>query len=170
MEERLCRSQTDRMLTGVAAGMAEYFDIDPVLVRLLWVLGAVFSGGVLIIVYFIMAIIMPSAPLPAELDPAEPGAEDDEASDADDESGETAGAATTAAATAAATKHRRHRRRARARRGRAGAAAALGVALIVIGGIALLDSIGVFHAFNPWDLWPVILIAMGGAIVYAGRS
>ncbi len=169
MEERLCRSQTDRMLTGVAAGMAEYFDIDPVLVRLLWVLGAVFSGGVLIIVYFIMAIIMPSAPLPAELDPAEPGAADDEASDADDESGETAGAATTAATTAAAIKHRRRRRRARGR-GRAGAAAALGVALIVIGGIALLDSIGVFRAFNPWDLWPVILIAMGGAIVYAGRA
>ena len=50
------------MLTGVAGGMAEYFDIDPVIIRLLWVLGAVFTGGVLLVVYFVMAIIMPAPP------------------------------------------------------------------------------------------------------------
>ncbi len=62
MDNRLTRSHSDRMLTGVAGGMAEYFDIDPVIMRLLWVLGAVFTGGVLLVVYFVMAIIMPSPP------------------------------------------------------------------------------------------------------------
>ncbi|MDE2769321.1 MAG: PspC domain-containing protein [Chloroflexota bacterium] len=62
MDTRLTRSHTDRMLTGVAGGMAEYFDIDPVIIRLLWVLGAVFTGGVLLVVYFVMAIIMPAPP------------------------------------------------------------------------------------------------------------
>lgn len=62
MDNRLTRSHSDRMLTGVAGGMAEYFDIDPVIIRLLWVLGALFTGGVLLVVYFVMAIIMPSPP------------------------------------------------------------------------------------------------------------
>ena len=62
MDNRLTRSLRDRMLTGVAGGMAEYFDIDPVIIRLLWVLGAVFTGGLLVLVYFVMAIIMPSPP------------------------------------------------------------------------------------------------------------
>ena len=62
MDNRLTRSHSDRMLTGVAGGMAEYFDIDPVIIRLLWVLGALFTGGLLLVVYFVMAIIMPSPP------------------------------------------------------------------------------------------------------------
>ncbi len=62
MDNRLTRSHSDRMLTGVAGGMAEYFDIDPVIIRLLWVLGALFTGGVLLVVYFVMAIIMPTPP------------------------------------------------------------------------------------------------------------
>ncbi len=136
-------------------------------------LGAVFSAGLLIIVYFIMAIIMPSSPLTADGEPVQPGADDDEANDADgdanDESDETAGAATSAATPAAATKYRGPHRRARGR-GRAGAAVVLGVTLIVVGGIALLDSIGIFGGFNPWDLWPLILIALGGAIIYARRA
>ena len=75
------------MLTGVAGGMSEYFDTDPVL-------GAVFSDGLLIIAYFIMAIIMPSSPLTAEGGDAEPGEDDGEAGTEDGESDATAGART----------------------------------------------------------------------------
>lgn len=90
MDNRLTRSHSDRMLTGVAGGMAEYFDLDPVIIRLLWVLGAVFTGGLLLVAYFVMAIIMPSPP--DDEDDYEDDEEDDdldeedEAESADDES------------------------------------------------------------------------------------
>jgi phage shock protein PspC (stress-responsive transcriptional regulator) len=45
MEKRLYRSETDRMIAGVCAGFAEYFEIDPALVRLVFVLFALLSGG-----------------------------------------------------------------------------------------------------------------------------
>ena len=43
---RLVRSSRERMWAGVAGGMAEYFDLDPALVRLLWVAAAVVVGGI----------------------------------------------------------------------------------------------------------------------------
>jgi phage shock protein PspC (stress-responsive transcriptional regulator) len=45
LQKRLYRSREDRMLAGVAGGMAEYLGIDPTIVRLLWVL-AFLPGGV----------------------------------------------------------------------------------------------------------------------------
>ena len=89
MDNRLTRSLRDRMLTGVAGGMAEYFDIDPVIIRLLWVLGAVFTGGLLVLVYFVMAIIMPSPP-----EDEEEYEDEDEDDDLDEEAAERADEAT----------------------------------------------------------------------------
>ena len=63
MEKRLMRSQSDRMVAGVAAGLAEYFNIDPAIVRLLFVLMAL-GGGHGLIIYLIMAILMPEADVP----------------------------------------------------------------------------------------------------------
>ncbi len=56
--KKLYRSESDRALCGVCAGIAEYFDIDPTLVRLGWILLSLlgFSG---IIAYVIAAIIIP---------------------------------------------------------------------------------------------------------------
>jgi phage shock protein C len=56
--ERLYRSQKNRVIGGVAGGLAEYFRVDVVLVRLLWVL-AIFLGGSGIPVYIIAWIIVP---------------------------------------------------------------------------------------------------------------
>jgi phage shock protein PspC (stress-responsive transcriptional regulator) len=47
------------MWAGVAGGMAEYFDIDPALMRLLWVAAAVVSGGLAVPVYILAWIILP---------------------------------------------------------------------------------------------------------------
>jgi phage shock protein C len=47
------------MWAGVAGGMAEYFDLDPALVRLLWVAAAVVSGGLAVPVYILTWIILP---------------------------------------------------------------------------------------------------------------
>ena len=58
MNKRLYRSNNSRMLCGVFGGIAEYFDIDPTLVRLGWALFCAL-GGSGIIAYIIAAIIIP---------------------------------------------------------------------------------------------------------------
>ncbi len=59
---RLYRCRYDRHLAGVAAGMAEYLEVDPTLVRVLWVLSA-FLGGFSILLYIILAFVMPLEPV-----------------------------------------------------------------------------------------------------------
>jgi phage shock protein C len=56
---RLMRSSHERMWAGVAGGMAEYFDLDPALVRLLWVAATVVSGGLAVPVYILAWILLP---------------------------------------------------------------------------------------------------------------
>ncbi len=58
---RLYRSRRDRQLAGVAGGMAEYLEIDPTVVRLVWIL-SIFLGGFGILLYIIMAFIVPLDP------------------------------------------------------------------------------------------------------------
>ena len=58
-DKQLMRSQ-DRMVAGVAAGLAEYFNIDPTLVRILFILLTIFGGGFLgVLTYVVLWIIMP---------------------------------------------------------------------------------------------------------------
>ena len=58
MEKRLYKSRENRMVGGVCGGIAEYFNVDPTLVRLAWVvLAALFGSGIL--AYIIAAIIIP---------------------------------------------------------------------------------------------------------------
>lgn len=59
--KRLYRSRTDKVLGGVCGGFAEYFDVDPTLIRLFWVL-LIFVNGVGILAYIIAWIIMPQKP------------------------------------------------------------------------------------------------------------
>jgi phage shock protein PspC (stress-responsive transcriptional regulator) len=60
--KRLHKSRTERMLDGVCGGIAEYFALDPTLVRIAWVLLTLF-GGSGIILYIVAMIIMPAAPI-----------------------------------------------------------------------------------------------------------
>jgi phage shock protein PspC (stress-responsive transcriptional regulator) len=58
--KQLTRSTSDRMIAGVCAGLGEYLNIDPTVVRLLFVLGFFLSGGFgMVIAYLIMAIVVP---------------------------------------------------------------------------------------------------------------
>jgi len=59
----LRRSRTDRVLTGVCGGLAENLGIDAVLIRILVVVGTVFTGGALIIAYIIAWALMPDTPV-----------------------------------------------------------------------------------------------------------
>lgn len=62
MDDRLYRSRTDRSLAGVCGGVAAWLGLDPSLVRVVWVLLALMSGGVFLILYIVMAIVVPDAP------------------------------------------------------------------------------------------------------------
>jgi phage shock protein C len=55
----LIRSTTNRMVAGVCAGLADYLNIDPTVVRLLFVLGFFVTGPGLVLAYLIMAIVTP---------------------------------------------------------------------------------------------------------------
>jgi phage shock protein C len=58
MAKKLQRSRTDRKLWGVCGGIAQHFDIDPTLVRIITVV-SVFFTGVGLIAYIIAAIVLP---------------------------------------------------------------------------------------------------------------
>jgi len=64
--KRLMRSSTDKKLAGVCGGFAEYFEMDSALMRLIWVLLALFTG-IGFLAYPIAWLVMPLAPerLPA---------------------------------------------------------------------------------------------------------
>jgi phage shock protein C len=61
-QRRLYRSTTDRKIAGVCGGLAEYFDIDPTLVRVLYFVALVLPGGIGILPYIILWIVLPEGP------------------------------------------------------------------------------------------------------------
>ncbi len=150
---RLYRSH-DRQLAGVAGGMADYLDVDPTLVRILWILGGLFSGGLLIIAYVILAFVIPQAPFAAM--PNEGWAVP---------AGSAVATGTPAwspdwAARAEAERQARDRSRGRG----PGAAAIVGVLLIVFGVIALADSVlpgWIGAAF----FGPALVVGLGAALL-----
>jgi phage shock protein PspC (stress-responsive transcriptional regulator) len=73
--KQLRRPFDDRIVAGVCSGVARYFGIDPVLVRMGFVILAIVTWGAALLAYPIMWIIMPDEPKPAEpvwRDPADP--------------------------------------------------------------------------------------------------
>lgn len=62
MEKRLYKSNENRVLDGVCGGIAEYFNLDPTLVRLGWIL-FIAVGGSGVLAYLIAAIVMPRRPM-----------------------------------------------------------------------------------------------------------
>lgn len=58
MKKRLYKSSTDKKVCGVCGGIANYFDVDPTVIRLIWVIFTLVGGSGLI-AYIIAAIIMP---------------------------------------------------------------------------------------------------------------
>jgi len=70
---RLYRSRKDRILGGVCGGLGEYLNVDPNLIRLLWIF-LTFFYGIAVLVYVAAWILLPEEPLEAEVDvqPAPP--------------------------------------------------------------------------------------------------
>lgn len=59
MEKRLYKIEEGKKLCGVCGGIAEYFNVDPTLIRLLWIF-LILCAGTGILAYFVAAIIMPN--------------------------------------------------------------------------------------------------------------
>tara|TARA_R110002096_G_scaffold97694_23_gene217894 strand:- start:1265 stop:1447 length:183 start_codon:yes stop_codon:yes gene_type:complete len=59
MPAKLRKSKKDKMLLGVCGGIAEYLGWDPTIVRILYVVLGISSYGIAILIYFILAIVMP---------------------------------------------------------------------------------------------------------------
>ncbi len=64
---RLFRSRTDRRIAGVCGGLAEYFDVDPTIMRVSWVIVSIIAGAVVfgVIAYLVAWFIIPAAPAAA---------------------------------------------------------------------------------------------------------
>jgi len=62
MDKRLYRSRNDRVIAGVCAGLGHYFNLDPVLIRVLAVIVGFMSFGTLVLLYLVLALIMPLEP------------------------------------------------------------------------------------------------------------
>ncbi len=73
MAKKLYRSDTNRKIWGVCGGLGEYFDIDPVLVRIIFVVLAL-SGGSGLLLYILLAILVPRGSVPAPVPPEGPQA------------------------------------------------------------------------------------------------
>lgn len=62
MERKLYRSKTDRKLLGVLGGFAKYFNVDATILRIIYVLLSLFVLGCPIIIYLIVALVIPEEP------------------------------------------------------------------------------------------------------------
>lgn len=154
MRERLYRSRDDRMLFGVAGGMAEWMDLDPSVVRLVWAL-LILAGGVGLLLYIIAAIVVPEAPYEAT------GA-----------AGTAPGAApgTTAAAADQTRWEARQARRAARRQNPGNAGVIFGLVLVLAGAWFLVNRF--LPTFDTSWFIPGVLIVVGIALVLGamGRS
>jgi phage shock protein C len=144
--QRLYRSKTNSMIGGVCGGLGAYFGIDPTLVRLIFVLMAVFGGGG-VLIYLILWIVIP-------LEGRSPATSQqiihDNAQEVTDRARDLGKGfeRSFAASTAQST-------------GRNGAVV-FGIVLIVLGGLFLLQNL---LRINFSQFWPVILIVIGLAML-----
>ena len=60
MEKKLYRSNTNKTIAGVCGGLAEYLNIDPTIIRVIWALVALSGAG--LVAYLICALIIPEKP------------------------------------------------------------------------------------------------------------
>jgi phage shock protein C len=170
MEDRLYRSRDDRVIAGVAGGLAERWDADPSIVRLVWALLVVFTGGIALLVYVIMAFIVPEEGVRSAAPTAWTGAPGTTATPTPPPPGYSPPPSYGPYPTRAQARAERRAAR-RARRGdRDGqvVAAVVGLVLLLLGSFFLVREWIPQLDFD-W-FWPVILIGIGVAMVVGTLS
>jgi phage shock protein PspC (stress-responsive transcriptional regulator) len=156
MNRRLYRSRSEHMIGGVAGGVSEYLDIDPSIVRVVWALLALITGGVFFVLYIVMWIVVPETPEGAAFMPAggegSAGAEGAEGAPASTAEGAAPGWVPPAGWVAP-----RHRDRASRRSGEGGWI--FGLILIGVGAYFLAREY--IPAVDFDRLWPLGLVLLG---------
>lgn len=160
MARRLFRSRAQRILGGVCGGFAEYFDVDVVLVRLLWALSVLLNGAGLL-AYLVCWIVIPVAPAPGGPRGKAPVQEEPEtaagAVPGTEEYTPEAGAGETASGEQGREKPEERLRQQLA-----------GIMLIILG---LCFFAPMFLPRLPWrNFWPLVLVVAGIALLWQGRS
>ena len=156
MEKRLYRSISDRMIWGVCGGLAKYFDMDPTIVRIIFVL-LIFANGLSVLAYIIMAIVVPPEGSKTT-EPKETVKENvEEIKKTAEEFGREISSTFKGEDKPEATEITHRRRN------------MLGIALIIIGILILMGTLNLFWWFRWGYLWPVVLIAVGLIIIFSAR-
>jgi phage shock protein C len=146
--KRFYRSTTDRVIGGVAAGLAEYFSLDPVLIRLLFVLFALFGGGG-VLVYIIFWIVIPEKPMNLNQNQNQPTMETTQ----NPQEGNTY---------SSRPADPELKKDVPAEKKKKGSLIG-GLVLITVGAIFLADEF--FPGVDFGDLWPLILIVVGAGLL-----
>jgi phage shock protein C len=155
---RLFRSRSERVLGGVAGGVAEYLELDPALVRVAWAILILATGGAFLVLYVIMWIVVPEAPPGTESGrPWAPGGAPVSAT-------EIPGAAAAPSADPGAAQPSSIAQDWRARRGErhggsGGGALVFGSLLILVG--AWLLARNYFPLLDADRIWPIAVIVLG---------
>ena len=159
--DRLYRSRDDRMLAGVAAGVAEMLDADPSIIRIAWVLLAFLTGGIALVVYIVMAIVVPERPvgMPTGI-MSPPGAPSTEP--VPEGSWMAPDGSTVPMAGQAPAVHQRDPA------GGARAGVIVGLILVVIGGLFLARQFLPTLDFGLW--WPIVAIILGIVLIAAALA
>ncbi len=158
MEKRLYRSRSDRMIWGVCGGLAEYFGIDPTIIRIIAVLLA-FASGAGILAYAILAIVVP-------LENSQVTEPKDVIKENVEEMKETASKLGQEIRSTFVSKEDTLEEATKARYRRRNI---LGIILVVIGILFLLASFKLLWWLRWSYLWPLIPIAIGLLIILGAR-
>ena len=158
MQKRLYRSRDDRMIFGVCGGLAKYFGIDPVIVRLITVLLA-FADGVGILAYIVLAIVVP-------LESSRVSEPRDVIKENVEEMKQTASQLGEEVRSTFAKKEGAPEETARIRQHSLNV---FGIILIIVGVLFLLASFKLLWWLRWGYLWPLIPIAIGLLIIFGAR-
>jgi phage shock protein PspC (stress-responsive transcriptional regulator) len=158
MNRRLYRSRTDSVLGGVAGGVAEYLDADPSIVRIIWAILGIVTGGILLVLYIVMWIVVPEAPVSVAPAPAAPTGTGDAAG------GAAGAAAADAAATGAGASVMQEQAPPR-RRSSGGGTLVFGLILVGLGAYFLIREY--VPQIDTDLLWPIGLVVLGIVLVVA---
>jgi phage shock protein C len=147
MPTRLERSLTNKVVAGVCGGIADYLQVDATLVRVFFVVGTIVTGGLGLLGYIVLVVLMP---LPGQPAPFVKTSAVTTSTLEGAASGDPAATTPIVSAPAPVDPEAAERRR-----------WAFGLFLIALGAIFMFGNAGVFRIVR-WDLvWPLVLIAIG---------
>ncbi len=164
MNKKLFRSNKDKMLGGVAGGLAEYFSIDPTLVRIIFVV-SLFAGGAGILAYIILWIVVPEEPFAFAASNA--GTGNTQQTESTPGTGDTTGTGSGSAEEDKAQPDYQQYYRAMAEQ-KHKRSSVFGVILVAVGLLFLLDNF--IPRIHFGDFWPLLLVAVGVGLLLNARK